>query len=430
MGKISAIKERLLGSKLFKDSFWAVFGNGMGSFLIMLSGILIARFLGKDLYGEYGVVKTTMIYIASFSTFGLGITSTKYVSQFIAENPSHIKKIIKDSLKITLSFSSFLAVLLIIFADGMANFLNKPSLATPFRVLACIIVCRSLTTTLVAVLGGLKKYKTSAINNLLSGIVLLSLCIPLTYFFSIEGALLALLLSQIFNFVINYRVVKKCMTAFNDDTKKSYTKELITFSFPVALQESSIWVCNWICIMLLTKLSSAGELGLYTAAAQWNAVIALLPTTLSNVVLSYIAGSTKDSMKHNSLVKKMFLINLFSTLLPFLIVYLFADFISSFYGSTFSELKMVLRILTFNAILESCAYVFKAEFITANKAWTFFGLRFVRDIIMTLSSYVVLCRTGGENGAIMFSTIIVITSGLYLLIMLAIYRNKIYNTLA
>ena len=68
-------------SKLAGDSFWALFGNGLGNLLIMVSGILIARLLGKDLYGQYGVVKSTMFYIASFSCFGMGVTSTKYVSQ-------------------------------------------------------------------------------------------------------------------------------------------------------------------------------------------------------------------------------------------------------------------------------------------------------------------------------------------------------------
>ena len=49
---------KLKNNKFFKDSFWAVFGNGMGYALLLLAGIIIARFLGKDLYWEYGFVKT------------------------------------------------------------------------------------------------------------------------------------------------------------------------------------------------------------------------------------------------------------------------------------------------------------------------------------------------------------------------------------
>ena len=37
-------------NKFAKDSFWSVFGNGLGNALMLLAGIIIARMLGKDLY--------------------------------------------------------------------------------------------------------------------------------------------------------------------------------------------------------------------------------------------------------------------------------------------------------------------------------------------------------------------------------------------
>ena len=53
--KVSLFIKQKINSKLFRDSFWAVFGNGIGNALMLLSGIIIARLLGKDLYGEYGI---------------------------------------------------------------------------------------------------------------------------------------------------------------------------------------------------------------------------------------------------------------------------------------------------------------------------------------------------------------------------------------
>ena len=74
---LPSLYQKIKTNKLAKDSFWSIFGNGLGNLLLLIAGIIIARFLGKDLYGEYGIVKTTMFYIAAFSTFGLGYTSTK-----------------------------------------------------------------------------------------------------------------------------------------------------------------------------------------------------------------------------------------------------------------------------------------------------------------------------------------------------------------
>ena len=69
--------QRITNSVLARDSFWAVVGNGLGNAFLLLAGIFIARLFGKDLYGEYGVVKKKKMYYAKFDTFGLGITSTK-----------------------------------------------------------------------------------------------------------------------------------------------------------------------------------------------------------------------------------------------------------------------------------------------------------------------------------------------------------------
>ena len=64
--------ERLKSSDLFKDSFWALAGSALGKGLSLLAGIAVARFLGKEVYGEYGTIRTTLFYIAIVSTFGFG----------------------------------------------------------------------------------------------------------------------------------------------------------------------------------------------------------------------------------------------------------------------------------------------------------------------------------------------------------------------
>ena len=74
------IIERIRQSPLFKDSMWSLIGSTVGRGLSLIAGILVARFLGKDIYGEYGIIKTTLIYIEIFSTFGLSNLFAKKIS--------------------------------------------------------------------------------------------------------------------------------------------------------------------------------------------------------------------------------------------------------------------------------------------------------------------------------------------------------------
>lgn len=422
MKSINKIRVTLLNSKLFRDSFWAVFGNGIGNALMLFSGIIIARLLGKELYGEYGIVKTTMFYIASFATLGLGVTSTKYIASLISENSIHVGNIIRDSISITLIFSGLIAFILFISASSLADFLNESSLVIAFKALAIVIIFKAITTTQIGILAGFKNFKTIAINSLLSGFVMLLLCIPLTYKFGLKGSLATLLISQIFNSLINFFSIRKKSKDIPLIKNVSYKKELICFSFPVALQESSFTICNWAAIMMLTKISSIGEVGLYTASAQWNSIITMIPGLLINVVLSYLSGSVNQKHLHEKTLKLMLCVNFITTIIPFIIVYFLANFIASFYGDSFSEMPSVLRVLTFSTILEACASVYKSELLALGKTWLLFSIRFVRDFVLVVSVFVLLNYTDGKNGAIMYSWAVVIMSVIFLLTLFIVYK--------
>ncbi len=422
MGINKTLLYSIKNNKFFKDSFWAVFGNGLGNGFLLLAGILIARFLGKELYGEYGVVKTTMFYIASFATLGLGVTSTKYIATLLNSKPIHVKNVIHDAMTITVIFSSIIAIIIFIIAPFIANLLNEEQLVLALRALSVVIIFKAITTTQIGVLAGFKEFKTIALNSLSSGLLMLVICVPLTYFWGLKGALLSLLFSQIFNSIVNYMGIKRKSRSFSYVEKVSYKKELAYFSFPVALQESSFAICNWAAIMLLTKLSSMGEVGLYTASAQWNSIITMIPGLLINVILSYLSSSINNSIKHKKTLKLMLRINFFTTIIPFVIVYFLADFIASFYGKSFEGMPSVLRILTFSTILEACASVYKSELLALGKTWLLFSVRLFRDMILVIGVYILLTFSNGVDGAIMYSWAVVVMSALFFLVLLVSYN--------
>lgn len=422
MGINKTLLYSIKNNKFFKDSFWAVFGNGLGNGFLLFAGILIARFLGKELYGEYGVVKTTMFYIASFATLGLGVTSTKYIATLLNSKPIHVKNVIHDAMTITVIFSSIIAIIIFIIAPFLANLLNEEQLVLALRALSVVIIFKAITTTQIGVLAGFKEFKTIAINSLSSGLLMLVICVPLTYFWGLKGALLSLLFSQIFNSIVNYLGIKRKSRSFSYVEKVSYKKELAYFSFPVALQESSFAICNWAAIMLLTKLSSMGEVGLYTASAQWNSIITMIPGLLINVILSYLSSSINNSIKHKKTLMLMLRINFFTTIIPFVIVYFLADFIASFYGKSFEGMPSVLRILTFSTILEACASVYKSELLALGKTWLLFSVRLFRDMILVIGVYILLTFSNGVDGAIMYSWAVVVMSALFFLVLLVSYN--------
>lgn len=410
------ILNKITNSSLFKDSFWAVFGNGLGYFLLLFAGIIIARFLGKDIYGEYGVVKTTMFHIASFATLGLGFTATRFVAKYKDTDERLLKGSIHSSLAITAITSISLCLLLFVFAVPLANYLEEPSLATPFRFLGVIIIAKALSTTSGAVLGGTKNFKAVGINNIISGVCMLVLGVGFTFLWGLNGSLIALFSSQLVLCLLNLIIINKnTLSKLCQIEKKDNTVTILRFSFPVALQELSYTISQWGVILILTKYCSLGEVGLYTAAAQWNAIILFMPSLLSNVVLSYLSGS-ETAKQQKKLLKLMLLVNFIATLIPFIVVFVFSGFITSFYGATFAGMKDVMNILVFSTIFDCMSKVFQSNMISEGKNWMLFTFRTVRDLSLLVVTYLVLF-CAGEGGAVKFATICLLVCVCYFVLM-------------
>ena len=415
---------RLKQIPLFKDSFWAVTGNGIGNFLLLIAGIIIARFLGKDVYGEYGVVKTTMFYAASFASLGMAYTSTKYVADYLTNEKHLVRSIIEDILNITLVSSAIFAILVFILAQPLANFMNAPSLSLSFRALGGIIICRCIGVSQIGILGGFKAYEKTAVANICSGAVLLIISVPGAYFGGLSGSLIALFLSQLTLVIINHFSIKKTIKSLQEQVENHKKKELIIYSIPITLQELSYTLCHFGGIALLTNLSSVGELGLYSATAQWNAIILFIPGLLQNVVLSYLSSYSRDKNKHKKTIKLMLLVNLICTFVPFIIVYALSGFIASMYGPTFSGMVSVLRIFTFITIIEACSNVFKNELISVGKTWQLFAIRLIRDLSALVFAYLLLTEYGGTEGAKFFAIASMISSIVFFLALILYYMYR------
>ena len=408
-------------NKLFKDSFWAILGNGLGSALMLASGILIARMLGKDLYGEYGIVKSTMVYAASFASFGLSVTSTKFVAQAIKENSSSVKSVIRNIIGVASCFSLVIAILLFALAHPLAIYLGTGDLTMPLRVMSVIMIARAVNFTATGILGGLGEFRKLAINNVIAGAYMLAACIPLTRSFSLGGALGALLSYQIVNSALNLNAIRVVTASLPGQVNFNNFKELISQSFPIALRDSSYVICNWVAILMLSKMTDMGELGVYTAATQWSAIITCIPGLLNNVVLSHLSATYDQKTRNMKTVRTMLVVYLSSTSFLFLLVAIFSRPIASMYGTTFDTLVPVLRLIIFATIPDCCSEVFQSEFVALGRNWFLFSARLVKDTLLLLSVYLLLSAFNGNNGAYYFAIASLAASFVYFVVLILSY---------
>lgn len=412
-------------SRLFRDSSWAVLGNGMGYGLLLLSGVLIARLLGKDVYGEYGFVKTTMFQFAAFATLGLGYTSTKFVAEYVAKDPTQVRSVLRASLIITATLSVGIAALLCLFATPLAAWLDEPTLRTAFRALGVVIVFRALAMTQTGILSGFGAFKHLAYINTASGVFMLAVCIPLTYAFGLRGSLLALALSQMLLVALCAVAISRHKRKLPKGVDNSYVWHIVRFSLPVAMQELTYALGRWLGILIITKLSSLGEVGIFTACEMWGSVVLIIPTLLSNVMLAHLCSNAGDADKQKRNVTVMLGINTLCCLLPLIVVMCAAPLIVTFYGATFAGMTSVLRLLIFSTIFICLANVLSSDLIAEGRTWTLFTIRATRDTLTVVAGYTLIAHHGGEAAAYDYAVSTVVCAALFFALLYAYYKLRI-----
>jgi O-antigen/teichoic acid export membrane protein len=415
---------KLLGSRLVMDSFWSLFGNVMSKGLALAAGIVVARLLGKDIFGSYGIIKTTLLSLAVFSSFGLGYTTTK----FLAETSDNLRQsaIVKHAYWISLGFGTVIALLLAWSAEWLAlQVLNAPTLTSPLRFLAFLVVCNAIIAAQVGIFSGLGKFKELARINTCIGFVTFFSSFILATLYGFEGALAALALSQLVNLIFNFFGIKKLLLKVNQKINRNLFQDMLKFSIPVALQEGVYIMTSWLVAYLVILSSDFGEFGMYTAAMQWNAVVLFVPGILSNVILSHLSAKSSDVIKHQDLLKSILTINAFTTLLPALAVAFFSSFIAKLYGPSFYGLGGLISLSVLSSVMMSISNLYSQAYLSKGLNWQMFGFRVLRDVGILFLTYGFLTYLINFPSAA-YAPIIsaLLMHSVFLLLMIGFYRYK------
>lgn len=375
-------------NRLFIDSFWAIAGSMIGRGLSLLAGIIVARFLGKELYGEYGTIKNTLTYAAILSSFGFGYSATKFLTDYLSHNPDKVRSLVRFILNFTMLIGVLLSLLVTFFSSTISVFLEAPHLSWPLKYFSMLIFFNALTTTQTALLSGFKHFKELAYINGISGFVTFLTSVFMTYYYGINGAIVALLISFIVQTVLSQHSINKSLKEFHgkEIIQRKDIRSLISFSIPIALQESLYTVVHWIELLLMIKLANYGEVGLSSAAATWKSIVIFIPGVLKNVMFSYLTSSDN----HQKLVGVLLKYNLFASFLPSLLFIACSHWIVNFYGSNFDGLTYVLIVSLASAVIISVSEVFCYEFISTGKPWTVFMARMTRDGLTLLFTFILL----------------------------------------
>ncbi|WP_299837349.1 oligosaccharide flippase family protein [uncultured Tenacibaculum sp.] len=427
---IKKIIIRTAKNELIKDSFWSLFGNVFSKGLSLFSGIFIARLLGKEVFGEYGMIKNTLVSIALFSTFGFGYAVTKFIAEYRDSNTKKLKVIIGYVTSITVIVSFLMSFLVFVFSDYIAvDILKSEGLSSSLRIVAILILLNAIVSLQLGVLYGLGKFKEIARINVIVGVVTFVFSVLFTYLWKLNGALLALLLVQLVNFILNYQLIGdfNCFFVKREERDKIIFNEIINFSVPVALQEALFSAVYWFSNLLIVNYSSYGELGLYNATLQWTSMILFIPGVLRSVVLSHLSTKLNNEKEFAKVISLTLLINFIMTLIPALGVLLLSNFIADFYGDSFVGFASLVRIALISTLFISTSNIFVQIYMSKGKNWLMFFLKSFRDVggIAAFLFFFNLKNINSGAEAMIYSVLFI--NIIFMLLVIGFYNSSLFK---
>ncbi len=379
---IRQIKTSPLGYRLARGVFWSMAGAVISRGLMLAATVLVARMLGRTVYGELGMIQSTVGMFGVFAGFGLGLTATKHVAQFRQSDPGRAGRIIGLSGLFAILTGSLMALGLFIFAPWLAEHaINAPHLTGILRIGALILFISALNGAQTGALAGFEAFKTIAYVNLFAGLISFPLLVSGAYFGGLTGAVWALAINLGFNWLLNHLALRKESRRHNVPvTLRDCGRELSvlwTFSMPAALSGVMVGPVNWACAALLVNQPEGySEMGIYSAANQWFAMLLYLPSLLSRVMLPVLSeqlgrNEIKQSMKVMIFAIKM---NALLVLPLVLFVGIASPYIMNLYGAGFRSGWPTLVVVLLTAGLLTVQTPIGQIIAASGKMWLGFAM--------------------------------------------------------
>jgi O-antigen/teichoic acid export membrane protein len=364
-------------NRFIKGSFWTIFGSVIASFFSVITSIVIARVIGKELFGQFGIVQNTISMFLTFATFGLGLTITKYLAEYRNINSSKAERII--SLSYVIAFlTGGISTLILFFSSAWVakNILSAEEIGILLKFSSITLLFSAINGVQLGELLGFESYKSIAKANVFSG-VSKSICLLIgvtTY--DIKGAIIGLIFSSIINVYFFQKLITKERKKFNINVnfQNCFSERKILFNFSIPALFSGLisspitWLSN---VIIVNQPNGYAEMGLFNAANQWKIAVLLLPTMASRAILPMLSNSLKiqDIKSYKKIFFYSIILNLGSSSLAAVLITLFAPFIINFYGKGFEGGNSVFILLAWSSVLSSFAMVIGQIIASNGNMW-------------------------------------------------------------
>jgi O-antigen/teichoic acid export membrane protein len=308
--------------------YWSLIGTVGIRFASLVNSVIIARQLGIEDFGRYGIVQSTLGTIGFFAGLGMGLVTTKYIAELITTDRDRASRIF--SLTFIASAVSGLggAIMFFIAAPWISrSMLGDPSLEHLLRLTTPLIALGTLNGVQTAALSGFQAFRTIAKINILVAILMIPTLTLGALVGGLAGVCIGLVIINSASCLVTHialsREARRTQLQFSLRGALDERKLIYHFALPALLAGALVEPVHWYCATIITNQPNGfREIGAYYAAMQWGNALTFLPSIFGQVVFpvlseafarhdrAKVAKLLTGAMFANGLISVVFLLGL------------------------------------------------------------------------------------------------------------------------
>lgn len=370
-----------LGKRLLHGAFWAVLGTIASRALGLVAAIVAARVVGKMVYGELGIIQSTVGMLGTLAGFGMSTTAAKFVAELRERDPERAGRIITLSSVTSWAISLFLAVMLVILAPWLCQHtLAAPQLTVYVRMSAPLLVVAGINGAQLGVLIGFEAFKAIARVTSLAGLLNFPLVVGGALMFGLPGILGGMALAQGLGCILNFYALRREARNYRVPIAISQCWSelpiLWQYSLPAVGTEIVVSAVGWTTATMLVRQSNGySEMGVFNAANQWFNAAIWLPKMLGSVALPMLSERLGTNDRANSFRLLWLSVKINGIIVAPIVAFgcLLSPYIMMSYGNGFRSAWPTLCVILLTAAVLSVESPVGQLFSASGRMWLGFS---------------------------------------------------------
>ena len=392
--------------RVLNGAFWVFVGTALAKAIVLIAGICCAQILNKEQYGELGMVRSTINMFVAFGVAGLGLTATKYISEYRASQKERIGSIYILTNGFAYITGALITIVVLLLSPNIASqSLQAPYLVNEIRLGGLLLFVTVINGAQNGTLVGFEKFRSIACNTFIGSLAESIGIILGSYYYGVSGAILGYGTGFLVLYIANYVSIRNVLENEGVEVHLSMFRLedlnlLYRFSLPAMLSSIMVVPAFWLVRSMLVRSNGFDELAIYEAADQWKVVMLFIPTAISQIVLpilsSIVVGGNKG--EYWRILKMNIKINATVSLIMALLICAFSSTIMGAYGKGYSDDIWPLIFLAISTVFTSISNVVGLAIASRSKMWVGFTFNLIWAVLLVVFTFLFLDLMMGAIG--------------------------------